>query len=84
MKPIRWSFPLAVCLFCFTQAHAASGADDEAEHALLRSMKTNYEAAVNSGDLSKLAGLIKPDTTGVMVTGEGVKKWKLTGRRSRT
>ena len=71
MKPTRWSFSLAVCLFCFT--HAASGADDDAEHAALRSMKTNYEHAVNSGDLSKLAGLIKPDTTGVMVTGEGVK-----------
>jgi ketosteroid isomerase-like protein len=48
-------------------------ADDEADHTALRMIRTNYEQAVSSGDVSKLAPCLGKDVTGVMVTGEEVK-----------
>lgn len=47
-------------------------ADEEADHAALRMIRTNYEDAVNSGDLSKIKNDLSKDVTGVMVTGRSV------------
>jgi ketosteroid isomerase-like protein len=52
-----------------TVAHA----DDDADRAALRMIRTNYEVAVNSGDLSKIKGDLSKDVTGVMVTGKSVE-----------
>jgi len=48
-------------------------ADDEADRAALRMIRTNYEAAVNSGDLSKVKNDLSDNVTGLMVTGEAIK-----------
>jgi len=53
--------------------NSAARADEEADHAALRMIRTNYMEAVNSGDLSKMASHLSRDVTGVMVTGEEVK-----------
>ena len=48
-------------------------ADEEADHAALRAMKTAYEEAVNSNNLSKIGPYLGAGVTGVMVTGEPVQ-----------
>jgi len=48
-------------------------ADDAADRAALRMIRTNYEVAVNSGDPSKIKGDLSKDVTGVMVTGKEVE-----------
>ena len=55
---------------CFTSSMRA---DDEADRAALRLIRTNYMEAVNSGQVAKLAPYLSKDVTGVMVTGEEVK-----------
>jgi ketosteroid isomerase-like protein len=52
-----------------TIAHA----DDDADRAALKMIRTNYEAGVNSGDLSKIKADLSRDVTGVMVTGKSVE-----------
>ena len=47
-------------------------ADDDADRAALRMIRTNYEDAANSGDLSKIKNDLDNQVTGVMVTGEQV------------
>jgi uncharacterized protein (TIGR02246 family) len=51
----------------------AARADETADRAELSMLRTNYMEAVNTGNLSKMAPFVTPDTTGVMVTGEEVK-----------
>jgi ketosteroid isomerase-like protein len=48
-------------------------ADDDADRAALRLIRTNYMDAVNSGDLSKFKNDLSKDVTGVMVTGVPVE-----------
>ena len=48
-------------------------ADDEADRTALRMIRTNYETAVNSGDLSKIKDDLSKEVTGVMVTGKAVE-----------
>lgn len=48
-------------------------ANETADRAELQMIRTNYMEAVNTGNLSKMAPFVSPDTTGVMVTGEEVK-----------
>lgn len=48
-------------------------ADEEADRAALRLIKTNYVEAVNSGDLSKIKNGLSQKVTGVMVTGKSVE-----------
>ena len=48
-------------------------ADDEADRAALRMIRTNYQEAVNSGDLTKIKNDLSKDVTGVMVTGRPVE-----------
>ncbi|HXT11716.1 MAG TPA: nuclear transport factor 2 family protein [Candidatus Angelobacter sp.] len=55
---------------CFTSTMRA---DDEADRAALRLIRTNYMEAVNSGQIDELAPYLSKDVTGVMVTGEEVK-----------
>jgi ketosteroid isomerase-like protein len=69
---IKTVLPMAVAavLCCWSSvAHA----DDEADRAALRMIRTNYEEAVNSGDLSKIKNDLSDNVTGVMVTGQAVK-----------
>lgn len=47
-------------------------ADDDANRAALRMIRTNYEDAANSGDLSKIKNDLSDQVTGVMVTGQPV------------
>lgn len=47
-------------------------ADEEADHAELRMIKTNYESAANAGDPSKFKNDLGAQFTGVMVTGDAV------------
>ena len=61
---------LAAIACCWSDlAHA----DDEADRAALRMIRTNYQDAVNSGDLSKIKNDLSKDATGVMVTGRPVE-----------
>lgn len=57
--------------FCFwnTIAHA----DEDADRTALRTIRTNYEAAINSGDLKKIKNDLSKAVTGVMVTGKSVE-----------
>ena len=48
-------------------------ADEEADRAALRLIRTNYMEAIDSGQVAKLAPYLSKDVTGVMVTGEEVK-----------
>jgi ketosteroid isomerase-like protein len=48
-------------------------ADEEADHAALRLIRTNYMEAVNSKNPSKIAPHLAKEVSGVMVTGEEVK-----------
>jgi ketosteroid isomerase-like protein len=57
-------------LCCFS---SITRADEEADRAALRLIRTNYMEAVNTGDASKLAPYLSKNVTGVMVTGEEVK-----------
>ncbi|PWU17312.1 MAG: hypothetical protein C5B50_11510 [Verrucomicrobia bacterium] len=59
---------LAICGFL-----SAARADEEADRAALRLIRTNYMEAVNSGDPSKIAPYLSKEVTGVMVTGQEVK-----------
>ena len=47
-------------------------ADEAADHAALREMKTRYEDALNRGDLSPLRGLPASGFSGVLLLGEEV------------
>lgn len=69
IKPIL-SVAVAAILCCWTSVVRA---DDDADRAALRMIRTNYETAVNSGDLTKLKNDLSDGITGVMVTGEAVK-----------
>jgi hypothetical protein len=48
-------------------------ADEEADRAALRLIRTNYMEAVNTANPSKIAPYLSKEVTGVMVTGEEVK-----------
>ena len=57
-------------LCCFV---STTRADEEADRAALRLIRTNYMEAIDSGQVAKLAPYLSKDVTGVMVTGEEVK-----------
>jgi ketosteroid isomerase-like protein len=61
---------LAAAIFCGW--NTVTYADDDADRAALRQIRTNYETAVNSGDLSKIKADLGAELTGVMVTGKPV------------
>jgi ketosteroid isomerase-like protein len=61
---------VAALIFCFWNSIAR--ADDTDDRTALRMIRTNYEEAVNSGDLSKIQTNLSKEVTGVMVTGEPV------------
>ncbi len=48
-------------------------ADEDADRAALRLIRTNYMDAVNSGDLTKIKNDLATNVTGVMVTGKAVE-----------
>jgi len=48
-------------------------AQDEAEHAALRKLRTAYEEALNSNQVEKLKPILAENFTGVMITAEEVK-----------
>ncbi len=50
-------------------------ADEEADHAALRQLVHDYEAAIQKGDPSLLQPYLAPGFTGVMVTGEEVNDY---------
>jgi ketosteroid isomerase-like protein len=60
---------IATVLCCL---NSIARADDDANRAALRMIRTNYEEAANSGDLSKFKSDLSDQVTGVMVTGEPV------------
>ena len=60
---------IATVLCCL---NSIARADDDADRAALRMIRTNYEDAANSGDLSKFKNDLDDQVTGVMVTGEPV------------
>jgi ketosteroid isomerase-like protein len=60
---------IATVLCCL---NSIARADDDADRAALRMIRTNYEDAANSGDLSKFKNDLTDQVTGVMVTGEPV------------
>lgn len=62
---------IAAALFCCWNTIAR--ADEDADRAALRLIKTNYVEAVNSGDLSKIKNDLSQKVTGVMVTGRLVE-----------
>jgi ketosteroid isomerase-like protein len=62
--------PVLAILFCL---HFPAYADEEAERTALRTIKTNYEEAVSSGNLAAIAPFLDKAVTGVMVTGEAVE-----------
>lgn len=72
MKIIRLLPSIAVALGVFWYFSLVARADDEADRAALRLIRTNYMEAVDSGDLSKIAPYLSKEVTGVMVTGEAV------------
>jgi ketosteroid isomerase-like protein len=61
---------IAAALFCWD---AIAQTDEDADRAALRMIRTNYEEAVNSGDLSKIKNDLSTNVTGVMVTGKSVE-----------
>jgi len=63
------AFTMLVLFLCLPRS---ARADDESDRAALRLIRTNYMAAINTGDLSKIAQHLSKDVTGVMVTGEAV------------
>jgi ketosteroid isomerase-like protein len=65
---IALAIPALLCC-----SFSTAWADDEADRAALRMLRTNYMEAVNSGDLSRIAPHVSKDLTAVMVTGEEVK-----------
>jgi ketosteroid isomerase-like protein len=67
---LRFIIILAVIAGCWG---SLAYADDEADRAALRMIRTNYQDAVNSGDLSKFKNDLSKDVTGVMVTGRAVE-----------
>jgi ketosteroid isomerase-like protein len=71
MKTNQTLITFVAIIFCFwtTIVHA----DEDADRTSLRMIRTNYEAAVNSGDLSKIKNDLSKDVTGVMVTGKPVE-----------
>ena len=60
---------IAVGLYCL---NTIAWADDNADHEALRMIRTNYENAADSGDLSKFKSDLSDQVTGVMVTGQAV------------
>lgn len=62
---------LAIAAYCF--CNVAARADDEADRAALRLIRTNYMDAANSGDLSKIKNDLATNVTGVMVTGKAIE-----------
>jgi ketosteroid isomerase-like protein len=48
-------------------------ADEEADRVTLRNIKSAYEEALNSDNVNKLAALLDPNFSGVVVTGEEIK-----------
>jgi ketosteroid isomerase-like protein len=53
----------------FLGLNTVARADEDADRTALRMIRTNYMAAVNSGDLSQFKNDLSPQVTGVMVTG---------------
>jgi ketosteroid isomerase-like protein len=51
-------------------------ADEEADHAALRTLVSDYEAAIQKADPSVLKPYLAPGFTGVMVTGEEVNSFE--------
>lgn len=59
-----------VAMLCFLSSIVR--ADQDADRAALRMIRTNYEDAANFGDLSKIKSDLSDQVTGVMVTGQPV------------
>jgi len=62
---------VALLLALTVIARSANG-DDESAHAALRQIKTVYENAIRTGDLSPLKPLFVPETSAVMILGQEV------------
>jgi ketosteroid isomerase-like protein len=62
-----------VSLACW---NSVARADEEADRAALRMIRTNYMDAVNSGDLTKIKNDLATNVTGVMVTGKAVEGYE--------
>lgn len=64
---------LIIIAVVFLGLSATARADDDADRAALRQIRTNYMEAVNSGDLSKIKNDLSRGVAGVMVTGVPVE-----------
>jgi ketosteroid isomerase-like protein len=67
---------IARCLLALALGSSASGLhaqDEEKLHAELRNLNVAYENAINSGDLSALAPIFTPETSGVVVDNQVFK-----------
>jgi ketosteroid isomerase-like protein len=76
MKPNMNARQLGRCLIGLALGFSARplhAQNDENLHAELRILNTEYENAVNSGDLSPLASLFTPATSGVVVENQEFK-----------
>jgi len=69
MNPIL-TIAVAITFCCL---NSVARADENADRAALGMIRTNYEDAVNSGDLSKIKSDLSTEVTGVMVTGKSVE-----------
>jgi ketosteroid isomerase-like protein len=62
-----------LAIAAITSALPLRAQDDEKLHAELRALNVVYENAINSGDLSPLAPLFTPETSGVVVENQEFK-----------
>jgi ketosteroid isomerase-like protein len=67
--------PAIALLLSFAPAAHSANEDDESAHAALRQIKTVYENAIRTGDLSPLKPLFVPETSAVMILGQEVKSF---------
>ena len=65
-------FALAIPLAVLAASNCSRAADEDPAHAALRQIKTTYETAVRTGDLTPLKPLFAPETTAVMLLGQEV------------
>jgi ketosteroid isomerase-like protein len=67
--------PAIALLLSFAPAVYSASDDEESAHAALRQIKTIYENAIHTGDLSPLKPLFAPETSAVMILGQEVKSF---------
>jgi ketosteroid isomerase-like protein len=72
MNPRRLA-PCLIALALIAVARPLSAQDNEKLHVELRTINSLYESAINSGDLTQLAPLFTPATSGVVVNNQEFK-----------